>query len=111
MARELGIVLFFVCWAAIAIASVLLFQFNKNASLKKRLLPWFHLFADAVFVGFLGWLGAPLPAFLLVIPALMLITALNVWGTKFCPHCGRTSFHAYRARFCTRCGRPLDSAI
>jgi predicted amidophosphoribosyltransferase len=46
-------------------------------------------------------------AFFFMVPALILITSLNFWGTKFCPACGKTMYNAYRAQFCSRCGQPL----
>lgn len=109
MADRLDVVLFFACCATIGIASFLFFQFNKNASLKKRVFRWGHLFAGAIFLGFIAWLGAPPPAFLLAIATVILVTFLSIWGTKFCPHCGKTLFHAYRVRFCTHCGQSLNS--
>lgn len=105
---DLQFAAFFGCWIALAIGNFLFFQFNRNASLKKRVLGWDLFFTGALFLGFLAWIGLPAEAFFLVIPALALIAILNYWGTKFCPCCGKTMVNAYRATFCSRCGQPLS---
>jgi len=101
------VVVFFGCWIALALGSFVFFRFSRSAALKKKVFRWGHLFADALFLGFMVWVGFPMQAFFLIIPALVLITTLNFWGTKFCPYCGKTMVHAYRAHFCSRCGQSL----
>ena len=64
---------FFACWAVLTICSFAFFQFSKNAALKKTVLVWGHLLADVVFLGFVAWIGFPVQAFFLVIPALVVI--------------------------------------
>ena len=87
-------VVFFACCAAFGIGVFVFFWLNKNASLKRGVLLWGQLLADALMVGFMAWIGFPVQVFFLAIPALVLITALNLWGTKFCPYCGKTLIHA-----------------
>jgi hypothetical protein len=94
------------CWIALCISSFLFFQFNTNAALKKKVLRWGHIIVDAVFLGFLAW-GLPMQVLFVATPAVVFITILNWWGTKFCPCCGRTMLNAYFARFCSRCGESL----
>lgn len=101
------VAVFFGSWAMLALCSFIFFQFNKNPALKKKVFVWGHLIADALFLGFVAWIGFPILAFVIAIPAVALITVVNYWGTKFCPHCGKTLVHAYRTRFCSRCGQPL----
>jgi hypothetical protein len=100
------IAVFFGCWIALCIASFLFFQFNTNATLKKRVFRGGLLIADALFLGLSAW-NLPMQVLFVVTPGVVLITILNWWGTKFCPYCGKTMLNAYRAKFCSRCGESL----
>ncbi len=100
---------FFPIWA-IFVISGLFFWFNKNAALKRRLFPYFMIAAALVMVIFVFFSGIPPQALFIVIPAVALISFLNIRSIKFCDSCGRTinSQNPFSpAEYCQKCGAKL----
>src|SRR3569832_601005 len=80
---------FLVLWRALAAGGFLIFQLEKDAAKKRRYFPRFAAGAGALFALMIA-LMAPLPAVLLFLPFIALITWLNIRLTKFCGGCGKT---------------------
>jgi len=99
---------FFALWIGLGLAAFLFFKFNRNVRLKRRIFPIFVIGVAVIFVWFA--VGKNGPA-LFVIPAVALITLLNLWTTRFCGACsemvGQRSF--IRPKFCPKCGGALDT--
>jgi|SRR6516162_2844277 hypothetical protein len=102
--------LFIGVWAVLGLGSMAFFYFNKNAALKRRVLPPFVIFTSILFLGFVWMTGAPAQVFYVFIPAVALIAFINIRNTKFCDSCGRQNygFNLFSpAKFCSKCGAPL----
>jgi len=100
--------LFFALMLAFAGAITWLLFLNRNASLKRRLLPVLLILGSLVFIFYSLDTGAP-PLFVALIVPIML---LNLWVTRFCDACGATVISQklwQRPRKCTKCGQPLGS--
>jgi len=103
--------IFFVVWVFLSIGSALFFLLNRNAPLKRRVLPPFLISTGVIFIGFVWLSGAP-PAFLLIaVPGVALISFLNIRCIKFCDACGRTIHNQNPfspSKFCSKCGAPIQ---
>jgi hypothetical protein len=86
------------------------FFLGKNASLKRKVWPPFTIATATLFVGFVWAMGFPSQVFLIVIPAVALITFLNLRSVKFCDACGKTVMNQNPfspPQFCSKCGANL----
>ncbi|HEY1049623.1 MAG TPA: hypothetical protein VGE39_07700 [Prosthecobacter sp.] len=80
--------------------------------LKRRIWPWFSVGTAVVFAAFVyGTVGRRNPGTLgIMLPALLIITWMNVRMTRFCDACGKTITQRTpfsKDAFCSRCGAPL----
>ena len=103
--------IFAVFWVALGLASFLFFQFNRDATLKRRVFPFFAIAVGLIFGAFLIYMtrGFSQVVFLAV-PMIALITFLNIRMTRFCDSCGRTLYRQplfTRPGFCPHCGAQL----
>lgn len=102
---------FFVCWVILGITSFLFFYINRNASLKRRIFPFFLVGVGLVFTAFIAYMTHGDPrAISMTLPAIALITFLNFRTTRFCDACGRTLIRQplfTRPGFCPHCGDRL----
>ena len=98
-------------WVLLGVASLLFFQFNKNARLKKRILPFFIVGAGILFILlFVPWTGRPM-ILLFVLPAVALMTYLNLKMIRLCDSCGSTvtsNVWFAKSNFCSKCGARLQ---
>jgi predicted membrane protein len=104
--------IFFGVWVVLALIGFYLFYINKNASFKRRFFPVFIISAGLLMIIFTLLLGVSLQMLFIVVPAVVLITYLNIRATKFCPQCGRTVHNGtwfHRLEYCPYCGAELDS--
>jgi len=103
--------IFFVVWFALGVAGFFLFYLSKNVRFKRRYFPWYLIFGSVLFI-FCGLgLGVPSEMFYFMVPAVALITYLNIRSTRFCDGCGRTLInHALftRVEYCPKCGAKLN---
>ena len=101
---------FFAFWIVLGIGGATFFLFSDDAALKRKVWRLYVISAGVLFAGFLVLSGAP-PEFLIIaIPAMILITFLNMRSTRFCDACGKTLFNQspfFVPRFCSRCGARL----
>jgi hypothetical protein len=105
-------IVFMVFWLLLGLASFLFFQFNRNAALKRRVWPPFMIIIGVIFAAFLWHVtNGYSEALLFMVPAIVIISILNIRLTRFCDACGRT-LHAQpfcsRPAFCKYCGTKLE---
>ncbi|MEW6008415.1 MAG: hypothetical protein AB1629_02150 [Candidatus Omnitrophota bacterium] len=104
--------IFFVIWVALGISSGFFYIFNKDVKLKRKLQPWLIVGTGVLFIAFVIWIaGIRVEVLLLVIPAVVLISALNLKLTQFCDSCGRTLYPNllnWKIEFCPKCGAKLE---
>jgi hypothetical protein len=116
---EAGITALFAgTWIVLGIVSFVVFFLGKNTALKRKWFPRFMVLAGVLFVIFtttfavLGsktWLS--LGILVITVPAVALISYLNIKMTKFCDKCGATLINSNwfsPMRFCSKCGAALD---
>lgn len=106
----LGWWVFMAVWIGLGVVSWIFFSRSRDAALKRRVLRWGHIAASILFTGFVVLITGESWFLLVLVPAVALITFLNIRLTKFCGSCGATLYNAnwfVRLRFCQRCGKPL----
>jgi hypothetical protein len=109
---------FFGTWIVLGIASVVA-SWTMRAATKRRWMPIYVVLIGVLFLGFsttLMYLGsrslASLGMLFVMVPAIVLISYLNIKLTKFCDACDATLFSSnwfMPMKFCPRCGAPLDA--
>lgn len=85
---------------------------DKNVPRKKRLLPVFIIGTGAAFVLFVFLMTGDLHVLAFVLPAVVLISLLNLRMIKVCSSCGRTiqsGIWFTKAEYCSKCGAKLES--
>jgi hypothetical protein len=99
-------------WVVLIAASFLTFYpTSVSAALKKRLWPIFIVGVGVLFVFFSWLMGEGGTQFLIIIPAVVLISALNMVTVRFCPSCNamqRSNTLFSTPKFCQKCGHALD---
>ncbi len=98
-------------WVALCIVGLWVTYFDKNVARKKRLIPVFIVGAGVIFALFTLLMTGDLRAMAFVIPAVALITFLNLRQIRVCPNCGRTILSGMwftKAEYCPKCGGKLD---
>lgn len=106
-------------WIALPVAGYFLFHRRKDAAFRRKWHPRGVILVGVLFIFFsttimglssrsLGTLGA---ALLLVVPAVCLISYMNIRFTKICHKCGYTFYVQdwfVPVKFCCRCGAELE---
>lgn len=99
-------------WIVLTALGFFLFYRNKDVTFKRKYFPWFTAFVGILFLMFLVLMEFPREAFFLMVPAITIITFLNIRGTCFCSSCGSTVFSNglgfSRTNYCPTCGASLD---
>src|SRR5438093_13298734 len=80
---------FFIGWIGLGIAGFFLFYVSKNAAFKRRFFPWYIIIVGLIFAA-IPVASGQTAALFMVIPAVALISFMNIRLTKFCDACGRT---------------------
>lgn len=106
---EYGFAFFFVCWIALGVGSWLYVRSRPGAAAKRRAHRVFTVVAGLIFTAFATWTDPR--AVIIVIPAVVLITWLNLRYTRFCDNCGKTitAQPFQKIAFCPRCGTALQA--
>jgi hypothetical protein len=106
-----GFIVLWVVWAALSAGTWLFYMRNRDAALKRRVL---RVQMPLVAIAFLAivvvMLWPHLEVLVIMVPAVALITWLNLRNTKFCDACGATLINQNwlsGPRHCSRCGAPL----
>jgi hypothetical protein len=87
------------------------FLFARNARLKRRLWPWWLAATGLMFLVFAWYISQGTAwIYLILLPAVVFFSYVNLRRVRFCDRCGRTvmpttGFAA--ARFCSSCGAEL----
>ena len=98
-------------WIVLAILGLWNTYLDRNIARKKRLLPVFIISSGAVFVIFVFLIMGDVKILAFMVPAVVLISLLNLRMIKVCPNCGRTIHSGMwftRAEFCSKCGGRLE---
>ena|SRR6266496_3773201 len=101
---------FFGTWVVLGLCSVWLFFLNRNVAQKKRLLPIFIIGIGILFAGFVFLMTGDLTVMVFVVPAVALISFLNLRLIKVCENCGRTVYNNVwfsKMEYCSKCGAKL----
>jgi hypothetical protein len=102
---------FFATWIVLGIWGLWSTYIDKNIARKKRLLPVSIVGSGALFVIFVFLISGDLRVLAFMVPAVVLITFLNLRMIKVCPTCGRTIHSGMwftRAEYCSKCGGRLN---
>lgn len=103
--------IFFGVWIVLGLISAGFFFFNNNAALKRKVFPPFVIGVGVLFLAFVALMGFPAGMFFIIVPAIVLITFLNLRSTRFCNACGKTLINQNflsAPKFCSKCGAALD---
>ena len=106
-------------WIVLAIVGFFLFYFGKDAAFKRKWFPRYIVLVGVLFVFFVatqsvvssGSLGS-LGILVVIVPAVYLISYMNIRTTKFCNKCGTTLINMNPfspMKFCSKCGAGLDA--
>lgn len=98
-------------WVVLGIISALVFFVGKNVKLKRKLWPPFVIGTGVLFVAFSYAMMPSEQSLMLIVPAVALITFLNLRSTRFCDSCGRTVINQnffVKPDFCSKCGYKLQ---
>lgn len=101
---------FMVAWAAYGLLGLPLY-FGRNLTLKRRYLRPYMIGAGALFVGGMLLTGFPVFMVILAVPAVAIVTVVNLKQIQFCERCGATvvrSAFFQKSKFCSRCGAPIE---
>jgi hypothetical protein len=103
---------FIVLWILLGVGSVLFFQFSRNVRLKKRILPVFIIGSGALFALFVLISTEQTRASVVVIPAVALISFLNLRIIKICNEFSNTiasNVWFAKAEYCSKYGAKLQT--
>jgi hypothetical protein len=106
-------VAFFVVFAGVGVLGALFFLLDGDVERKRRYYGPFQVGMGALFVGGMLAFDPSVGMAAVGIPAVAVITWLNLRNTRFCPSCGRTNYTELfwaRPRYCSACGASLDVA-
>jgi type III secretory pathway component EscS len=104
-------------WIILMVTSVFLFWIKKDVVFKRKWFPRFVILVGVLFVAFSSTIMVlqqrsvhSLKILVVIIPAVILSSWLNLKLTKFCGSCGATIINNVpfsRTRFCPKCGAEL----
>jgi|SRR5690242_1869232 hypothetical protein len=102
---------FFGVWVTLAVVGLWGTYLDKNVARKKRSIPTFIVAAGVLFLGFVLLITGDLRALVFALPAVALITFLNLRQFRVCSACGRTIHSGMwfaKAQYCPKCGARLE---
>ena len=103
--------IFMTVWVVLGLGTSAFFFLNKDSALKRKVLPTFSVAVGALFLFFVWMMGAPTEVLIVGVPAVVLITVLNLRSIRFCDSCGKTLMGQNPLsppKFCSKCGSPLQ---
>jgi hypothetical protein len=96
-------------WVVLGLCSAGFFL-SKNAQLKRKVWPPFVVVTGILFAGFVWSMGIPSEGLIIFVPAIALITFLNLRAVQFCNSCGATTMSQNplsKPAVCSKCGAGL----
>jgi hypothetical protein len=122
-ARTLSVIVtvcFVGTWIALGVCGFVAFYLPRDASFKRKWFPRFIILVGVLFVLFSTTLVvlesrslSELGVLVILVPAVAVISFLNMRFTRFCSKCGATTYDVNwfsPTRFCSKCGAELSSA-
>lgn len=103
--------IFMVLWVCLGGAGWWFFSRSSDVALKRRVMRWGAVGTGLLFIGFVLAITREPWMLLFLVPAVALISFLNIKLTKFCSSCGATLYNYnwfVRMRYCSRCGASLE---
>jgi hypothetical protein len=100
-----------VLWVALVAAGIYLFYVSKDVRFKRRYLPRYIVLIGALCIYSTVRAGFPLEMMYFIVPAVALVTFLNIRALKFCDSCGRTIVNRTvftETEYCPKCGAKLN---
>ncbi len=107
----LPFLVFFATWVLLGIAGFYLFYLGNDVAFKRKWFPRWIALIGVLFVLFIALTGFPMQMLLFAIPAILLISFVNIRQTRFCSSCGRMLWDSTpfsRPDFCSKCGAKLE---
>jgi hypothetical protein len=102
--------IFFGIWVVLGIISIAIFFIGKNVQLKRKLFAPFVIGVGVLFIAFIYATSSGGRILYIMVPAVALITFINLRSTNFCDSCGRTIISQdlfSKPEFCSKCGDKL----
>ena len=102
--------IWFGLWFLVSIGSSAFFRRNRSAALKRRVWAPFLVVCSVAFVGIVWVMGRRVETLYVVVPAVILLTLVNLRTVRFCDGCGATvrGTAPWRApAYCPTCGHAL----
>lgn len=102
--------IFLGAWLVLGVISIAIFFIGKNVQLKRRLFAPSVISVRVLFIVFTYAAGSGGRILYVMVPAVALITFLNLRSTNFCDSCGRTIISQdlfSKPEFCSKCGEKL----
>jgi hypothetical protein len=102
---------FIATWIVLGIVGLWSMYLDKDVARKKRLLPVFIIGSGALFVVFVFLISGSFGILAFMIPAVVLISFLNLRMIRICSACGRTIHSGMwftRPEYCSKCGASLE---
>ena len=109
--RQIIFVIFMGLFVILGIAGNILFFTGKNVAFKKKYFSWYVIAAGVLFGLSIIATGMEFIGLMIFIPAIALITFMNLRAIKFCDSCGKTivsSAWLSKVNFCSNCGAKLN---
>jgi hypothetical protein len=102
---------FIATWIVLGIVGLWNMYLDRDVARKKRLLPVFIIGSGALFVMFVFLIRGNFRILAFMIPAVVLISLLNLRMIRVCSACGSTiqsGMWFTRAEYCSKCGARLE---
>jgi hypothetical protein len=106
-------------WIVLGISGFFLFYLRRDVAFMRKWFPRFTILVGFLFVVFSATLSVlssrslgTLGVLVVVVPAVCLISWLNIKFTKFCDKCGSTVYYQNwfsPTKFCSKCGAEFDA--
>ncbi len=109
--REIIFVILMGLFVAFGLAGSIVFLVSKNAAFKKKYFPWYVISIGVIFGLSIIVTGMDFVGLIVFLPAIALITFMNLRMTKFCDSCGKTIINRAlfsKVNYCSNCGAKLN---
>jgi len=97
-------------WIVLITLSFYLFNIRNDYKFKVKYFKYFTIILGVMFIGYAAAMGAPRQVYFMIVPAVALMTFMNLKFTRFCRNCGKTIINYMpftSIEFCPKCGSRL----